>query len=142
MNEINPAYLAMIPLVWCVVSLALARLGGWSKLAQHYAATGDSAGESPQAPTARMRSGKFGAIQYYSALNFRATEQGLRVSVAFPLRLGHRPLMIPWDQIHHVSDDPLLFSHSIRMSIGKPTIARAVLPGWVKYHMPRRLRPS
>jgi len=89
-----------------------------------------------------MRSGKIGIVQYYSSLNFCVTDEGLRISVVFPLRLGHPPLMIPWQDIHHVSDDPVLFSHSIRMSIGRPTITRAMLPGWVKYHLPRPLRPS
>ena len=141
MNQLNPAYLALIPLIWCVLSFALSQLSGWSKLAVKYPPPplpdGPPTGSGERAS---FRSGRIGAIHYYSCLGFRASEAGLLISMALPLRLGHPPLFIPWNEFHHVRDDPKLFSQSVCVSIGKPTVTRVLLPGWVKYHMPLELR--
>ncbi len=130
-------FIALIPAMWCFLSWLLSRLSGWSRLAQDYRSRGDlTGGES-----ARMRTGRFGGVTYHSCLRFRVNDQGLWIAVAIPLRLGHPPLFIPWDHIHHVSEDPIMYSHKIKLSIGNPTLVRATLPGWVRYRMPMEMRP-
>lgn len=130
-------FIALIPAVWCFLSWLLSRLSGWSLLARHYRAKTDVAGES-----AHLRSGRIGTINYHSCLGFRVNDDGLRIAVAFPLRLGHPPLFIPWNQLHHIAEDPILYSRKVRLSIGHPTLVRATLPGWVRYRMPLEMRPS
>ena len=129
-------FIALIPAMWCFLSWLLARLSGWARLSLQFRSPLRVDGE-----WARMRTGKLGAISYHSCLIFRANEDGLRISVALPLRLGHPPLFIPWDEFHHLREDPILYSHKVKASIGRPTLVRVVLPGWVRYRMPLEMRP-
>jgi hypothetical protein len=129
-------FIFLIPAMWCFLSWLLSRLSGWSHLARHYPSPASVVGES-----AHMRTGRLGVVSYHSCLRFRVNDDGLQIAVAFPLRLGHPPLLIPWDQIHHVAADPLRYSHKVKMSIGRPAIAGAILPGWVRYRMPLEMRP-
>lgn len=132
-------FLALIPLAWCFLSWLLSRLSGWSLLAQHFKDSGaEPDGEDVEA--ARFRTGRLGAVTYHSCLHFRVGSDGLWISVALPLRLGHPPLFIPWDQVHHISKDKVRYSRRIRASIGTPTLVRATLPGWVRYRLPECLR--
>jgi hypothetical protein len=83
-----------------------------------------------------------GAIHYHSMLSFRVSDSGLKVSILFLFRLGHPPLFIPWDQMHRIEADTHIYSHKVKLLIGKPTIVRAMLPGWVRYRMPIEMRPQ
>ena len=87
-----------------------------------------------------MRTARIGPVNYHSVLSFTCTDEGLQISIAFPFRVGHPPLFIPWDEFHHVLPDNKLFSNRIKASIGRPEIARVVLPAWVRYRMPMSLR--
>ncbi|MCG8649423.1 MAG: hypothetical protein MI861_06305 [Pirellulales bacterium] len=136
MREIHPAYLLLIPAVWCVVSFLMSRISGWHRLARRYP------DQPVRGDVARMRSGKIGGISYYSCLTFRASEQGLRVSVALPFRIGHRPFYIPWDEFHDIKHDTVMYSQKVCMTIGKPTLSRVTFPGWVKYYLPYSMRPK
>lgn len=130
------AYLvALLPLLWCFLTWLLARMSGWSQLAKRFPATAIH-GES-----ARLRSGRIGSVSYHSCLSFRVNEDGLRISVALPLRVGHSPMFIPWTAFHRVREDGRLYSQKIRVSVGRPTIAQVTLPGWVRYRMPLEMRP-
>ncbi len=141
MNEINPAFLLLIPVAWCLISLSMSRMSGWSRLAREFPC-GDAPEVTGDLEIARMRTGRVGVINYYSCLTFKATEQGLYVSVAPFLRLGHKPFYIPWNQFHHIAEHDLLYSQRVKMSVGKPTINRFLFPGWVKYHLPYEMRPD
>lgn len=65
----------------------------------------------------------------------------MRISIAAPFRLGHPPLFIPWNELHQIREDDMMYSHKVKASIGKPTIGRITLPGWVRYRMPMSIRP-
>ena len=129
-------FIALIPAMWCFLSWLLSRLSGWSRLAEHYPASQGIVGES-----AHMRSGRIGAVHYHSALSFRVNDEGLRIAVAFPLRLGHPPIFIPWEEFHHVTEDVIMYSHKVKAAVGRPTLSRLTLPGWVRYRMPLEMRP-
>lgn len=138
MSDLRSVYfIILIPVVWCLLAWLMSRLSGWSRLAQHYRSPPSISGES-----ARMRSGRIGVVNYHSLLSFRVNDDGLRIAVALPLRLGHPPLFIPWNQFHHITEDPIMYSHKIKTSVGQPTLVRMTLPGWVKYRMPLEMRPS
>ncbi|MGI9471498.1 MAG: hypothetical protein ACR2NZ_08205 [Rubripirellula sp.] len=137
-------FLAVIPLMWCFLSWLMSSLSGWSRLAREYRDCGQrsEASASGNIETARLRTGRMGVINYHSILTFRACDDGLSIGTALPFRLGHPPLFIPWTEFHHVSEDPILYSHRVKASIGNPTIVRMTLPGWVKYRMPIELRTT
>ena len=137
MNDLRSvAFVTLIPIAWIVLSLLMARLSGWATLRRVYRASQDVDGEK-----AHMRSGKFGAVGYHSCLSFCVNDEGLRIAVAFPFRLGHPPLFIPWDQMHNVTGDTVRYSHKVKISVGKPTLVRVTMPGWVRYRMPLEMRP-
>jgi hypothetical protein len=129
-------FIAIIPAMWCFLLWVLSRLSGWSRLAQRYRAPATVVGES-----AHMRTGGFGVVNYHSCLCFRVNDDGIRIAVAFPLRLCHPPLFIRWDQFQQIAADPILYSHKVKMSIGRPAIASLTMPGWVRYRMPLEMRP-
>jgi hypothetical protein len=138
MSDLRSVYfITLIPAMWCFLAWLMSRLSGWSRLAQHYRSPRNINGES-----ARMRSGRIGVVNYHSLLSLRVNDDGLRIAVALPLRLGHPPLFIPWNQFHQIAEDPIMYSHKIKASVGQPTLVRMTLPGWVKYRMPLDMRPS
>ncbi|TWU56386.1 hypothetical protein Poly51_22960 [Rubripirellula tenax] len=134
-------WLLMIPFAWVFVSFLLARISGWSRLVKPYSAGEVSDGAFVADESARFRTATLGAIQYHSCVTFGINDTSLRMSMPFLFRLGHPPLVIPWDQIHRVEADNRLYSHRVKVSIGKPTLIRAALPGWVRYRMPMDIRP-
>ena len=125
------AFAIAFPIMWAAVSLVLAHMGGWSKLAQCYADPGNVIGK-----TYYMRSGFVGPINYKSCLNLRVSESGLGLSVLFPFRIGHPPLFIPWDQFHSVSEKRVFFFRFLDVYVGKPVVANVVLPLWIRDYLP------
>jgi hypothetical protein len=137
MNElVSIKFVAIIPLSWCGLLWVVSRQSGRSRLAQQYRATDAVSGE-----TAWMRTGRIGVIHYHSCLCFGVNEEGLRIAIAFPFRFFHPPLFIGWDQFHQISADPTLYSHKVRMSVGRSAIATLMMPAWVRYRLPLEMRP-
>ncbi|MFK8114910.1 MAG: hypothetical protein AB8B91_22095 [Rubripirellula sp.] len=135
-------FLLIIPLMGCFLSLLISRLSGWSRLASVFRDNPTLVSdESFETEIASFRTGSFGPVTYHSCLRFQTRSDGLRISIAFPFRLGHPPLFIPWEQVHHVRQDPKRYSRNVIVSIGNPTLARTTLPAWVRYRMPIEMRP-
>lgn len=134
-------FLALIPAMGFFLTWLLSNLSGWSRLAQTYRDRGECRSAS-LSETARFRTGRLGAVNYHSVLTFVVCETGLGIRVPLLFRLGHPPLFIPWSEFYRVSDDPMLYSHRVKASIGNPTIVRLTLPGWVKYRLPLELRET
>lgn len=67
---------------------------GWRRLATHY--------QVDQLPAVRrqwLSLAYIRAIQYQRVIRAGASEEGLSMSVIFPFRVGHPPLLIPWHAI-------------------------------------------
>ena len=133
-------FLALIPFAWCFVCFALSRMSGWRRLSVEFSPFADLS--SVPLESASLRTAQLGAIHYHSMVKFTVSEKGLEMAMAIPLRLFHPPLFIPWNEMHSVRSDPKLYSHKVLVSVGKPTLVRAKLPGWVRYRMPLNLRPE
>ena len=132
MEKLIPVAFAIgFPVMWVAVSLLLSHMGGWAKLAEHYTDRGEEQGK-----TYYMRSGYVGAVNYKSCLILRVCENGLRLSVLFPFRIGHPPLFIPWDQFHSISEKRVFFFPFLDTYVGMPVVANLVLPIWVRDHLP------
>ncbi len=130
-------WLLLIPIAWVVICVLLSRLSGWWRLSNQFSDADFAADES-----AWFRSASLSGIQYSSCLNFAVNDRGLRMSVIFPFRIGHPPVVIPWSAMHAIEAENKLFSHRVKVSMGSPTAMRAALPGWVRYRMPMEMRPA
>ena len=83
----------------CAVSCLVSFMTGWFTLGRRFKRQSDPYGETKTAGpffyTVYMR---FWA-RYSSSIRFIAASDALYMSSLFPLRLGHPPLRIPWDEI-------------------------------------------
>jgi len=77
---------------WIFICLLLARLGGWSRLAEAYGALGVDV----RGTRYRFRSGAFGFVSYNGPLMLEAGPQGLSFGILFPFRIGHPRFSVPW----------------------------------------------
>ncbi len=132
MGNLTPAVITIGGvIIWVSLSLLASQVGGWAELAKKYAGGRDEPGE-----TYWLRSGSVGAVNYSSCLVIRVCDDGLRLSVLFPFRIGHPPLFIPWDQFHSVSEKRVLFFRFLDAFIGMFVAADVQLPFWIRDHLP------
>ncbi len=80
--------------LWGFVMLVLAKMGGWSKIAQLFAFSGSFAGD-----LYRFQSASFGFTNYGNCLNVGVNDIGLYMVPFFLFRSFHKPLFIPWNYI-------------------------------------------
>ena|ERR1700752_3227997 len=87
-------FILFFSLLWSGVSVVLARIGGWGRLAETYRSEGDFEGRRW-----KLRSAKVGSVDYANCLTFGVNERGLYMGVLLPFRLAHPPLFIPWSDV-------------------------------------------
>lgn len=98
---------------WCLLSLLISAMG-WMGLVKRY-----RTGKRGPGPVYWLEGGDIGA-RYRGALVFGIQPDGLRMSVLFPFRVGHPPLLIPWSDIEAVEEKKVLFGHVVVFRVGKP----------------------
>jgi hypothetical protein len=85
--------------VWCAICFFISLLTGWFDLSRRFKRQSDPYGETKSAGpffyTVYMRLWS----RYSSSIRLIAASDALYLSVLFPLRIGHPPLRIPWDEI-------------------------------------------
>ncbi len=108
--------------MWCVMTLLISRISGWSALAEHYR-TSDVPHDvrSWRLWNARLRLN----TRYSGAITVRPTARGLYLTVSM-LFLGHAPLFVPWDQIQVTSESRLLFPITRFRFLAVPSVSLAV----------------
>ena len=89
---------------WCTIVFLIGRLGGWSRLAAHYAHEGHFSGERWSLQSARL-----GWSGYSGVLTMGANGEGIYIAPIFPFRPGHPPLFVPWRDIS-VSKESFVFT--------------------------------
>lgn len=94
-SSIDRLFLLLFPLLWCLVCVVIAVVGGWQALAGHYRTTATFHGRRWRLQSARMR----WAMGYNNCLTIGANESGLLLAILFPFRPGHPPLFVPWTDI-------------------------------------------
>lgn len=107
---------------WCFVIWMISWMSGWQKLSRHFAL-------KPSLLYGRKihffnTSGRFKQAGYNNVLKLAAIDRGLILKLNVLFRLGHNPLLIPWDAISEISAVPLPIQ----------------LPGWLK--LPVKLDPG
>src|SRR5690606_19595988 len=86
-----------LPLLWLLVSHAIARVGGWRRFAEAHPLRGHgsaSGGAVLRFQSAQLRH----ATNYNGCLTFVASPWSLRVSV-LPIFPAHPPFEVPWGEI-------------------------------------------
>lgn len=105
--------LLALPLIWYVVVAMLAKLSGWKALGDRY-----ECAHPPQGTRFMGLSGKIGLVSYRRSLVFVVAPEGLFLSVFSLLSMGHKPLLIPWADIHHVEQINSRQSQMTRFQVG------------------------
>jgi hypothetical protein len=105
------------------ISMFLSLVGGWHRLGQMFRAS-----ERPAGRRFRMESGSVGWVSYNHCLTVSNSADGLYLSVMLPFRLGHPPLLIPWEEIHYMRTRRFLWMEDIVFEVGSPRIAKLCLP--------------
>ena len=91
-----------IPLVaaaWVIACLGIGRMSGWAALAAEFRLEGDFEGQKWGWQSAAMRA----MCRYGNCLTLGVNQRGLYMRVQPILRIGHAPLLVPWEQIQCAS---------------------------------------
>ncbi len=131
MNESNSLLvlgLVLLPIVampvfWSLVVLLISSVSGWRRLSQDYASS-----FPPHGQAFLRQTGKVGPSSYRNSLDVHVAPEGLFLDVLFIFRIGHKPLLIPWHEVH--SQEPATFrgQEMVRFEVGYPSKARIQLP--------------
>ena len=115
--------------MWFAVCYLIAALGGWRLLAEQYRLAEPFVGKKWYFRSASFR--RF--VSYGNALTVGANERGLYLAVLAPFRLGHPPLLIPWQRVQkarrgvfNVLSTPLLLGgpSSVRVCLSTRLVTR------------------
>ena len=92
---ITAIFCIVFPLFWFSIILLNSYVSGWRTLAESYAAL-----NRLSEGVLTWKSGFFRSFaRYNSTLHIKATESGLYLATGRFFRLGHSPLLIPWDRV-------------------------------------------
>ena len=98
MQKYLPIFFGAFPFLfvggWVFVSWLIAKMGGWSRLAEAYRCTNAFEGSS-----FRCQSGGVGKASYSNILTVGGDNDGLYLALLFLFRPFHPPLYIPWSEI-------------------------------------------
>lgn len=115
-----------VPFFWALITTLIARLSGWSRLAESYRTQDAFEGQRWRFESARFRR----QANYSSCLTFGANARGLYLATLFLFRPGHPPLLIPWDDVTLQRKKRWMFSYvelRFRRAPGTAMLVRARL---------------
>lgn len=121
--------LAPVALAFLILALLWTDAGmrGWRRLASRFTASGEPMGATRQDGDV----GGTGIIQLRGLLRAAVSDRGLYLAPPRPMRLTHRPLLIPWDQISVRDDRRRLGVPILTLSIGRVHVGFVTLRGGV-----------
>jgi len=124
---------------WCALIGLIARLSGWHALAERYPS--DERIEGELFRFASMSVGpKWFPSHYGGCLFVRLADDGVRLSILFPFRMGHPPLFIPWHAVEDCRQERFWFATYTTVQLVEPKmpmtfsgkLGRALLDAWSK----------
>ena len=131
-HELQFAFMDLVVL-WVVVSALVGQLTGWASLARRFRFRGQFAG-----PTWHWQSGRMRWLMgYNSSLIVGANTDGLYLATLWLFRIGHPPLLIPWNEIS-VSGAKLLWARGVRLQLGR----ERPVPLWLRDKLADKLRAA
>lgn len=96
---------------WWLVASFLARLSGWTRLAELYPADDFFDGATRGFQSMRIGRGALASANYGGCVMVGVTPMALRLSMFFPFRPGHAPLAIPFGDISADVQKVFLFDY-------------------------------
>lgn len=92
----NPKqFLIVFICLWLFISVSISYISGWWSLSQYYQAKTYNLKRIWRFQSVIMRM----MTRYGGCINVGVTDKGLFLSVLFLFRVGHPPLLIPWEDI-------------------------------------------
>jgi hypothetical protein len=116
------AELLLFPVGWYSVCWLVSRLSGWQRLASVYSA------HTPPSGRRFHTAGKLGMARYKGCLYVYVASEGLFLSVMSVFRAGHKPLFVPWTEIHNRQAKTIFWREGVEFDIGRPCVATMWLP--------------
>ncbi len=107
------AFVIVFPLFWSAIVVLISRLSGWADLARQYPADGPVAGEVFRWCSARIRF----LSSYSNCLTVTVSPDGIHIQPVILFRMGHAPLLLPWDAITALDRNSSWLIASARLQI-------------------------
>ena len=130
-NLLFPAIFLAFALWWSFLCWVIAVFGGWRSLAKKYGVQRLPAGKKYYLQSAAFsRAGL--PCHYGSCVTMIVCEEGLGMAVFPVFRVGHPPLLIPWDEFYRPRQKTVLWYWKFfEAEIGEPPIVTVCLPEWL-----------
>ena len=113
---IIPGFLVGFTLLWSAIVFASAHISGWAALARSYPGTEPVSGQSWH-----FTSATFGRLSSYrNVLTVMIAPTGLYMRPILPFRIGHEPLLIPWNAVVETQRTNLFLTEGLRLEIRNP----------------------
>lgn len=113
---IVPAFVVCFGLLWSAIVFLSARMSGWASLARHYPGAQPPVGQSWH-----WTSAQFGFFaSYRNVLTIVVSPLGLYLRPVVIFRIGHEPLLIPWNAISSGRRTNLFFTQAYRVEVRDP----------------------
>lgn len=109
--------------MWSLVLTILSAASGWKKIAARFPGQ-----RTPEGTLHGMVTGLCGWVSYRNCLKVHVSPDGLHIVPWKIFGLGHPPLFIPWEEMHHAKTSILLFRTSVAFAIGEPSVGKMTLP--------------
>lgn len=106
-------------LMWCGVTTLLSQLSGWPSLASRF-----PGGEAPAGVGVRGQVLGVGIVRENNVTFLVVSSDGLYLAAQFLFRLRRPPILVPWHQVRHVSDQKWLGWRSHVLDLGGITTIR------------------
>lgn len=114
---------ALIPVFFAGLLVVIAKLSGWTKLADRFRADR----EPDDGTCFRGQFFRIGWCDYNACMTIRVCPDGLYLAV-WPIFVGHPPLLIPWSELQVVEERPSRWFAFAVVTVRQPTLAKLRLP--------------
>ena len=118
-------FLVVFPLFWCGIVWLVGAMG-WRRLAGRYPAAARPEVTARRVATAT--SARLGVVNYNGTVHVGVSPEGLHLSVMSIFRVGHPPLLIPWDEIEASPPHREWFREVCELRLGQPDPLSITLP--------------
>lgn len=117
LNELFPYLFSLFFIVvWWFALAGLARMSGWATLAEHYRADVDFDGARRRFQSMSMGNGTLADVNFSNCVTLAVNTQTVGLSMLFPFRPYHPPLIIPLDDISIAPHKVMWFFKAVRIT--------------------------
>ncbi len=114
--------LAIFFLWWCFVVWLVGKISGWQELAEKY--PGGSQLDDPMVRWKWWQSVSMRAhCNYNNCLILGISPKGLALRMPFVFRVGHPPILLPWQAIESAEAGQTWWIKTLRLQVGSPRIS-------------------